>query len=72
MVPSVFSRLSFVFGKASKSCFLVLSSETVKLGRHSKPLLFELEDFADLARILVLMCFLSDNLAYEPRIQVET
>ena len=44
--------------------------KTVSLEGLSNLLLRKVEDFADFARILVLMCFLSDNLACEPRFQV--
>ena len=44
--------------------------KTVGLEGLPNILLFELKDFADFARILVLMCFLGDNLPREPRFQV--
>ena len=44
--------------------------KTVGLESLPNLLLRKLNDFADFARILVLMCFLSDNLACEPRFQV--
>ena len=53
LVPSVFDRLQ-------NPVLLVLSSKNGRFRRLSKPLLYELEVFE---RIVVLMCFLSDNLA---------
>ena len=44
--------------------------EMVGLDGLRNLLLRELEDFADFERILVLMCFLGDNLAWEARSQV--
>ena len=62
MVPSLFSRLSSVFRRLQNPVLLVLSSKTVGLEGLSNLLLLDLEGFADFERILVLMCFLCDNL----------
>ena len=67
LVPSLFSRLSSVFGRLQNPALLLLSSKNGRFRRPSNLLLLELEGFADFERILVLMCFLCDNLASEPR-----
>ena len=44
--------------------------KTVGLEGLSNLLLRELEEFVDFARILVMMCFLGENLACKPRFQL--
>ena len=62
MVPSLFSRLSSVFGRLQNPVLLVLSSKNVTVGLEVFPnLLLQLKGFADFERILVLMCFLCDS-----------
>ena len=51
------------FGRLQNPVLLVMSSKTVDLEGLPSLLLHELEHFTDFARILVLMCFLRDNLA---------
>ena len=63
LIPSLFSRLSSVFGRLQNSVLLVLSSKNGRFRRPSNLLLLEPEGFADFERILVLTCFLRDNLA---------
>ena len=63
LVPSLFSRLSPVFGRLQNLVLLVLSSKNGRFRRPSNPLLLELEGFTDFETVLVLMCFLCDNLA---------
>ena len=65
LVPSLFSRLSSVFGRLQNPVPLALRSskiKTVDLEGLSNLLLLQLEGFAEFERILVL-CFLCDNLA---------
>ena len=70
LVPSVFGRPSSVFGRLEILFFWYCLRKTVGLEGLPNLLLCELEDFADFARILFLMCYLSDNLASDPHFQV--
>ena len=70
LVPSVFGRPSSVFGRLKILFFWYCLRKTVGLEDLPNLLLCELEDFADFARILFLMCYLSDNLARDPHFQV--
>ena len=63
LVPSLFNRLSSVFGRLQNPVLLILSSKNGRLEGLPNLLLLELEGFADFDSILVLMCFLYDNLA---------
>ena len=62
LAPSLFSRLSSLYGRLQNPVLLVLSSKTGRFRRPSKGLL-ELECFTDFERILALMRFLCDNLS---------
>ena len=63
MVPSVFGRLSSVFGGVQNHVVLALYSKTIGLEDLPSLSIRELENIADSARILVLMYFISDNMA---------
>ena len=62
-VPSLLSRPSSVFCRLQNLVLLVLSSKNGRFRGLPNILLLELEGFADFESILVLMCFLCDNLA---------
>ena len=63
LVLSLFSRLSSVFGRLQNPVLWYCLPKTVGLEDLPNLLLLKLEGFADFERILVLMCFLCDNLA---------
>ena len=64
LVPSIFNKLSSVFfGRLQKVVLSYSLPKTLGLEGLSNFLLRKLEDFAVFTRILVLMRFLSNNLA---------
>ena len=70
LVPSVFGRLYSFFVRLQILFFWYCLPNTIVLAGIPHLLFRELEEFADLAKMLVLVSFLSDNLAGEPRSQV--